>query len=198
AWEARSTGMPLMRAMWLHYPDDTRARSIGNQYLWGRDLLIAPIFQKGTTSRDVYLPAGDWYDWWSNARTTGSRTITRIVDLATMPIYVRAGAIIPFDPVRQHTAEVVTEPTTLRVYTGADGQFTLYEDDGITQAYLGGAWAWTRITWNDRARQLTIEPGAPEVSANFATQPRVFRVVLFPEGVTRDVSYDGRRIRATF
>ena len=84
-----------MRAMWLHYPDDVRAEGIGSQFLWGRDLLVAPVFMKGATSREVYLPKGDWYDWWTHARTTGGRPVTRAVDLATMPLYVRAGAIIP-------------------------------------------------------------------------------------------------------
>ena len=95
AWEARDTGMPLMRAMWLHYPDDARARGLGTQFMWGRDLLVAPVFTKGATSRDVYLPGGEWYDWWTNAKSAGGQTVTRQVDLATMPIYVRAGAIIP-------------------------------------------------------------------------------------------------------
>ena len=161
AREARDAGLPLMRALWLHYPDDDRARSMGSEYLWGRDLLIAPVFTKGATSRDVYLPKGEWYDWWTNARTAGGQTVTRPVDLATMPIYVRAGAIIPFDPVRQYTGQAVTEPTTLKVYRGADGEFTLYDDDGISQEYLKGRGSWTRIAWNDRTRQLTIEPGAP-------------------------------------
>ena len=133
AWEARSSGLPLMRAMWLHYPGDPRARGLGTQFMWGRDLLVAPVFTKGATSREVYLPAGDWYDWWTNEKAKGGATVTRAVDLATMPLYVRAGAIVPFDPVRQYTSQPVTEPTTLKVYTGADGQYTLYADDGITQ-----------------------------------------------------------------
>lgn len=197
AWEARETGMPLMRAMWLHYPDDERARGLGDQYLWGRDMLIAPIYEKGATSRAVYLPAGDWYDWWTNERKTGGQTITRPVNLATMPIYVRAGAIIPFDPVRQYTSQVVSEPTTLRIYRGADGQFTLYEDDGISQEYLKGRGTWTRLGWNDRARELTIEPGAPEGATNLPTQ-RVFKVLLLPEGTTGSVSYAGTPVKATF
>lgn len=193
AWEARATGMPLMRAMWLHYPDDPKARGLGTQYLWGRDLLVAPVFEKGATSRDVYLPRGDWYDWWTNARTSGGRTVTRPVDLATMPIYVRAGAIIPFDPVRQYTSEPVTAPTTLRVYRGANGSFTLYDDDGISQSYLKGDATWTRMTWNDRERQLTIEPGAPRGAVNHAAH-REFQVELLPEGTTRKVEYAGKRM----
>ena len=97
AWQARDTGLPPIRAMWLHYPDDARCRELGNQYLWGRDLLVAPVFKPGATTRDVYLPKGDWYDFWTNEKISGGRTITRPVDLATMPIFVRAGAILPLD-----------------------------------------------------------------------------------------------------
>ena len=138
AWEARDSGLPLMRAMWLHYPDDLRARGLGTQFMWGRDLLVAPVFTKGATSREVYLPNGDWYDWWTNEKAKGGVTVTRAVDLGTMPLYVRAGAIVPFDPVRQYTSQPVTEPTTLKVYTGADGQYTLYADDGITPGVRRG------------------------------------------------------------
>jgi alpha-glucosidase/alpha-D-xyloside xylohydrolase len=197
AWEARDAGLPLMRAMWLHYPADPRARGIGHQFLWGRDLLIAPVFEKGATSRDVYLPSGDWYDWWTNTRVGGGQSVTREVDLATMPIYVRAGAIIPLDPVRQYTTEPVEEPTTLRVYRGADGQFTLYEDDGISQDYLRGRGSWTRITWNESGSTLTIGPGAPRGATNVAL-PRAFKVVLLPEGTSRDVSYAGRSMTLRF
>jgi alpha-glucosidase/alpha-D-xyloside xylohydrolase len=194
AREARDTGMPLMRALWLHYPDDEKARAIGNQFLWGRDLIVAPVFTKGATSRDVYLPGGDWYDWWTNARVTGGRTVSRQVDLATMPIYVRAGAIIPFDPVRQYTGEEVTEPTTIRIYRGADGQFTLYDDDGLSQAYVQGRGSWTRMTWNDRTRQVTIEPAPPKGATNVPAERR-FRVLVLPEGTTREVTYSAKRVQ---
>jgi len=197
AWEARETGLPLMRAMWLHYPRDTIATKLGSQYLWGRDLLIAPVFQKAATTRDVYLPAGTWYDWWTNERIAGARTVTRAVDLATMPIYVRGGAIIPVDPVRQYANEVVDEPTTLRVYRGANGSYTLYEDDGISQEYLKGRGTWTRLTWDDRAKRLTLEPAPPRGATNVAT-PRTFNVTLLPEGATKTVRYSGSPTRVSF
>jgi alpha-glucosidase/alpha-D-xyloside xylohydrolase len=197
AWQARAAGMPLMRAMWLHYPDDERARALGTQYLWGRDLLIAPIFRKGAEAREVYLPRGDWYDWWTNAKIAGGQTVTRQADLATMPIYVRAGAIIPLDPVRQHTGEATNEPTTLRIYRGADGDFTLYEDDGASQEYLKGKGTWTRLRWNDRSRELTAQPAAPQGATNVAT-PRVFNVVILPEGTTASVKYAGKAVRETW
>lgn len=196
AWEARARGLPLMRAMWLHYPDDERARGLGTQFMWGRDLLVAPVFTKGATSREVYLPAGDWYDWWTHERLAGGRVVTRNVDLATMPLYVRAGAIVPVDPVRQFTGQPVDEPTTLRVYGGADGDYTLYHDDGITQDYLMGRGSWTRIKWHDRTRQLAIEPGAPEGATDVAGE-RVFRILLLPKGTTTEVRYAGTRVETT-
>ena len=197
AREARDTGLPLMRALWLHHPSDVQARRTGDEYLWGRDLLIAPVYTKGAATRDVYLPAGDWYDWWTSARAAGGRTVTRPVDLATMPIYVRAGAIVPLDPVRQYTSQAVTEPTTLRIYPGADGRGTLYDDDGISQEYLSGKGSWIAMSWNDRTRQLTLSPGAPAGATN-VTAERRFKVIVVPTGQTMDVTYAGRPVQVRF
>jgi alpha-glucosidase/alpha-D-xyloside xylohydrolase len=198
AWEARNTGMPLMRAMWLHYPNDEKGRGMGTQYLWGKDLLIAPVFQKGATTREVYLPEGEWYDWWTNKKETGGQTIAKAVDLSVMPIYVRAGAIIPVDPVRQYTSEVVNEPTTLKIYSGADDQYTLYEDDGISQDYLKGKGTWTTITWNDKERKLSIQPGGASKGATNVAARKEFKVQLIPDGTTKRVSYNSRLLEVKF
>jgi alpha-glucosidase/alpha-D-xyloside xylohydrolase len=197
ARQAHDTGLPLMRAMWLHYPDDERARAIGTQFMWGRDMLIAPVFTKGASTREVYLPGGKWYDWWTNTALDGGRIVSRDVDLATMPIYVRAGAVIPFDPIRQYTGQPVSAPTTLRVYRGADGEYTLYEDDGISQDYLSMRGSWIRIGWTELARRITLEPGAPRGATN-VTRERVFRVLLLPEGTTKELTYSGKRVHGTF
>ena len=193
AWQARDTGLPFMRALWLHYPEDEEARALGDQYLWGRDMLIAPVYKPGARTRDVYLPPGQWYDWWTDANEIGGRTIHRPVNISKIPIYVRAGAIIPFDPVRQYMAEPVDEPTTLRIYTGADGQFTLYEDDGVSLDYLQGHATWTKLTWDDSEQRLTLEPGAPEGTSS---QPlrRSFEILLIPGGRTTRVNYGGERV----
>jgi alpha-glucosidase (family GH31 glycosyl hydrolase) len=159
--EACDTGMPPMRALWLHYPGDPEAVKLGDEYLWGRDLLIAPVVEKGAKVRRLYLPEGTWYDWWTGKPTVGKKWVERPVDLATMPIYVRAGAVIPLDPVRQYTTEPVTEPTTLRVHPGSNGDFTLYDDDGHGLGYRDGSdpkTVWLRCRWDDAARRLTLEP----------------------------------------
>lgn len=197
AWEARNTGMPLQRAMWLQYPGDKMVRAMGTQYMWGSSMLVAPVFEKGATSREVYLPKGDWYDWWTNKKIPGGQTISREVDLATMPLYVPAGAIIPFDPIRQYTGELVDEPTTIKIFTGKDGSYVLYEDDGISQKYLDGQVTLTRLSWNDHSKQLTL---SPEVPAKFANQfaNRAFRIELLPEGVIKKVDYAGKTIKILF
>ena len=197
AWQARNTGLPLMRALWLHYPGDKKASSTGNEYLWGRDLLIAPVFTKGALSREVYLPAGDWYDWWTHEKITGGRTVNRFVDLATMPIYARAGAIIPFDPVRQYTSEKTGEPTTLKIFTGADGHFILYEDDGISMNYLKGKNVLTSISWNDKDKKLTIGPATKNVNKERVIK-RKFIIELIPSDSKEEVNYPGKTVITYF
>jgi len=197
AWEARQSGLPLIRALWLHYPDDPIARGMGSEYLWGRDMLIAPVFKKGFTTWDVYLPKGLWYDWWDNTFITGGTTVRRTIDLATMPIYVRAGAIIPFDPIRQYTAEPISEPTTLRIYPGADGDFTLYEDDGISQDYLKGKASWIHMTWKDKTHTLSLSPGAPEGFTSEGVR-RTFKVRVMTEDNIKTVKYEGKTTSVKF
>lgn len=198
AWEARETGMPFMRALWLHYPQDEKVRNMGSQYLWGRDMLIAPVFEKGATAREVYLPEGTWYDWWTNEKHLGHQSIRRAVTLAIMPIYVRAGAIIPFDPIRQYTAEQVKDATTIKVYRGANGDFTLYEDDGISLDYLKGKSTRTHFSWNDKTATLTIQPAISKGSVINQPVNRSFNIELLPDGIIKTVQYKHQLLKVTF
>jgi alpha-glucosidase/alpha-D-xyloside xylohydrolase len=193
---ARETGLPPMRAMWLHYPDDEKLRGLGTQYLWGRDMLAAPVFKPGASTWDVVLPHGVWYDWWTGKKEIGPGTITRKIDLGTMPIYVRAGAIIPLDPIRQYTSQPVSEPTTIRVYSGANGRFCWYEDDGLSQEYLKGKFAWTTLRWDRAAKRLTIERDT--TAGGLEQRPRNLEVQLLPEGKSKAVHYDGRKLEVDF
>jgi len=197
AREAYDTGLPLMRALWIHYPDDPKAAARGDEYLWGRDLLVAPVVERGATSRRIYLPAGIWFDWWTGERLEGGRELTRPVDLATLPLYARAGAIIPLDPVRQYAMEPVTAPTTLRVYPGSDGEFSLYEDQGDTNDYLKGAFATIPLRWSEKSRTLTI--GTRKGSYPGMPTHRVFRIAWMKPGrgessASTDIAYNGTKI----
>jgi alpha-glucosidase/alpha-D-xyloside xylohydrolase len=154
--ETCETGLPVIRALWLHYPDDPDAVARGDQYLYGRDILVAPVVEKSATHRTLYLPRGVWYDFWTKERHEGGREITRAVDLATIPLYVRAGAVIPTGPVRQFTGEPVNEPLTITVFPGADGSAFLYQDDGETFNFRNGEFMRLEIHWNDASRRLDL------------------------------------------
>jgi len=166
--ESTTTGLPILRAMWLHYPDDPAAVRRGDQFLWGRDILVAPVVEKGATNRTLYLPRGAWYDYWTGERHDGGREISRAVDLETTPLYVRAGAILPLGPVKQFTGEKVNEPLAITVYPGAPGSFLLYEDNGRSFDYRKGEWMGVQMTWNDARRtlHLALAPGSRMLPPN--------------------------------
>ena len=193
AWQARTQGLPLMRALWIHYPEDATARKTGDEYLWGRDLLIAPVFKKGASEREVYLPEGNWYDWWSHNKIEGGLFVSRHVDLATMPIYARAGAIIPFDTVRQYTSEPITSALRLKIFTGANGHFVLYEDDGVSMDYLKNKYTLTSIDWDDNQRKLIIQP-----AGNKETRTRKLIIELIPYGIEKEIMYKGSKLETHF
>jgi len=158
AWQARTSGLPMMRALWLHHPKDSMAAGIGDQFLWGKEMMVAPVYEKQAKTRTVYLPEGLWYDWWTNEKINGGRKINKQVNLSIMPLYVKAGAIIPLDTVKQYVDEKTSSPLRIKIYTGADGSFVLYEDDGISQDYLKGKAKTIAFNWNDKAGVLTIDP----------------------------------------
>jgi hypothetical protein len=194
--ETHETGLPIMRALWLHYPDDATAVARGDEYLWGRDMLVAPVVEKGATARKVYLPRGSWYDFWTEEKIEGGRELSRPVDLATMPLYVRAGAIIPLGPVKQYTAEKVDGPLTLVVYPGADATFTLYEDDGNTFNYRNGDFMRLRVAWNERARRLSVR--LAEGSKMLPPLRRNLEVRLAGDKATRTTAFEGRPVEVQF
>lgn len=186
--ESAATGMPVMRALWLHFPDDPRAVARGDEYLWGRNLLIAPVVEKGAATRAVYLPHGSWYDFWTNDKIEGGREIIRAVDLATLPIYVRAGAIVALGPVKQYTSETIDEPLAIIVYPGSDASFTLYEDDGRSFNYRKGEWMGIQIDWSEMRHRLTLR--LMEGSRMLPPLPRTIKVSLLA-GTPRQIKFDG-------
>lgn len=189
ARECCETGRPMMRAMWLHYPGDAQAVARGDQYMWGRDVLVAPVVEKGATTRRVYLPRGVWFDFWSEERVEGGREIDRPIDLATIPLYVRAGAVLPLDPVKQYADERSDAPLTLVVYPGADGASTWYEDDGISFEHKRGSFMRVDMAWRNATRtlQLSLARGARML----APRPRAIEVRVIGQRGTQTVRFDG-------
>ena len=191
--ECTTTGMPILRALWLHYPDDPKAVACQDEYLWGRDVLVAPVVEQGATSRKVYLPRGVWYDFWSSERVQGGTEFDREVNLETIPLYVRAGTILPLGPVKQYVAEKVGEPLSLTIYRGADGSFSLFEDDGISFNYHKGEWMGIQMVWHDARRVLSLS--LARVSRMLPPSPRNIEVKLGQ--ITRAVVFDGKSIEVS-
>ncbi len=191
--ECCTTGMPIMRALWLHYPGDPKAVARGDEYLWGRNLLVAPVTEQGATSRTLYLPHGAWYDFWTEERIEGGREVTRAVDLSIIPLYVRAGSILPLGPVKQFTGETVDEPLSLFIFPGADASFSLYEDDGISFNHKRGEWTGIEIAWDDGTRSLTLRLERGSRWLGFAT--RNLQVRVWPGTEYRAISFSGRPLR---
>lgn len=199
--ETHDTGLPPMRALWLHYPDDPKAVAQSHEYLWGRNMLIAPIVEKGTSGphdfalREIYLPEGKWYNFWRPREPIpGKQTIRQTFDLESMPIYIKAGTILPLDPVRQYVDEPVDKPMTLRIYPGSDGEFELYNDDGRTLDFQEGEYSRTLLSWDDQARTLTIEPSEGE------SEKQQFRIEIAGEGDEhpKTVQYRGEELKVQF
>ena len=147
----------LMRALVMDFPDDPKVLGIGDQYMFGPALLVNPVTAKGATGREVYLPAGTgWYDFWTGEHLDGAQTLDAEAPLTSLPLYVKAGSILPMGPELQYTAEKAPDPITLWVYTGADAEFELYEDAGVTFDYENGAFSTIPLNWDETASTLTI------------------------------------------
>jgi alpha-glucosidase/alpha-D-xyloside xylohydrolase len=190
--ECCETGLPIMRALWLHYPDDPAAVARGDQYLWGRDVLVSPVVEKGASTRRLYLPRGAWFDFWTEERIEGGREIDRTVNLETMPLHIRAGAILPLGPVKQFVDEPADAPVTLVVYPGADGAAALYEDDGKTFNYRKGESMRIEMNWRNADRRLTVR-----LARGSRMQPpasRTFEVRVAGERGAKTVVFDGRSL----
>lgn len=154
AWETHTTGIPLIRSLGFAFPQDKAAWATADAYLFGPSLLVAPVFEQGAKERKVYLPAGGWYDFWTAKRIEGGNVATVPAPLDSMPLFVRAGSILPTGPVKQYVSEPSKEPVRLTVYPGADGSFQLYDDAGDGFAYEKRAYSLVDLRWDDAAKTL--------------------------------------------
>jgi alpha-D-xyloside xylohydrolase len=147
----------MMRGLAMDFPADAAARQITDQFMFGPAFLVNPVTTYRARSRDVYLPAGaDWYDFWTGKAFSGGQVITSAAPFDVIPIFVRAGSIVPLGPELQYTSEKPADPISLYVYQGADADFILYEDDGLTNAWEKGGFSLIDFHWNEGSRILTI------------------------------------------
>jgi alpha-glucosidase len=156
----------------MEFPDDTKVANLSSQWLIGRGLMAAPVLETGG-KRSVYLPDDTWYIFDSNTKLAGKRSMDVTVALDEVPVYVRAGTILPLAPVLQHTDQLPGGPLELQVYPGKNASFTLVEDDGLTTAYLKGKIRRTTFTWDDANRRLSWKIEGPYAGKDIFKSMRV-------------------------
>jgi len=174
AWKTTNEGYTIMRHLVFDYPKDTKVFGIADQFMYGPALLVNPVITTGATSRSVYLPAGTWYDFWTGSTATGGTTVTADAPLSKIPLYVRAGSIVPMGPNIQYATQSI-DPLEIRVYKGANATFTLYEDEGDSYNYETGKYSQIAFTWDDTAQQLSV--GARTGSYTGMPASRTFNIV---------------------
>jgi alpha-D-xyloside xylohydrolase len=159
-YKTYQTGAPSMRALFMDFPNDPKVADLRDEFMFGPAFLVAPVTEQGAISRTVYLPAGaDWYNYWTNERVHGGQTIQVAAPIDTLPLFVRAGSILPLGEAIESTSQV-QKIAKLRVYPGADADFVLYQDDGNTYAYEKGDTHITHLHWNDATQKLTHDGAA--------------------------------------
>jgi len=197
--EAHRTGVPLFRPLVLNYPEDANTYNLDDEFMIGDDLLVAPVVKPDVTERLVYLPKGDWYDYWTNKKYAGGTMIRSAAPLETVPLFVRAGAIIPVGPEMKFVGEKPFDPITFAIYPDEKGaaSCSLYEDDGLSPAYKQGGFRRTKIsvTRAPVGYQVTMslpegryDPGARKLSFVIHSERSTFRgVTIADDGSTRTV-----------
>ncbi|GAB3454037.1 hypothetical protein GCM10027321_04850 [Massilia terrae] len=159
SWDVTSRNGTMMRALAMDFRADAQAVATADQYMFGKVLMVAPVTSPNTAVRTVYLPAKiEWFDFWTGQRYAGGQVIAAKADIAAIPLFARAGSILPLGPVRQFADEPSDAPIELRVYPGRDGSFELYDDAGDGQGYAQGEYAVRRFSWDQARGKLAIAP----------------------------------------
>ncbi|MGE5783358.1 MAG: glycoside hydrolase family 31 protein [Myxococcales bacterium] len=174
AWKVTSEGYTIMRPLVFDYPSDPGVFDIKDQFLFGPSILVNPVTTAGATSRSVYLPDGTWYDFWTGSTRTGGNRSSMDAPLSHIPIWVKAGSIVPMGPMIQYATESI-DPLEIRIYKGQNAAFTLYEDAGDTYDYETGQYSQIAFSWNEASQELKI--GARSGTYRGMPANRTFNIV---------------------
>ncbi len=195
AWQMTREGEQLMTPLAMHYPKDRMTWSIKDQSLFGESLMVAIVTNHGARTKEVYLPKGVWYDYWSDAMIQGGGTVTVDTPLDSTPIFVKAGAVMAYGGRIQHADDVSKEPLQIKIYAGADGEFTLYFDDKRTYGYERGEYSEVEIEYDDRMREVEIEV-SHDGYRKFQSEPLQLEIVMAGEPSTsRIVEFRGKKLK---
>ncbi|MCO4291576.1 DUF5110 domain-containing protein [Solitalea sp. MAHUQ-68] len=203
AGQAYHNDYTIMRGLVMDFASDTAVNNIADQYMFGPSLLINPVYHYQATNRLVYLPKGSgWYNFYTGTYLRGGQTVTADAPYERIPVYVKEGSIVPFGPELQYTSEKPADAITLYVYTGSNGEFTLYEDEGTNYNYEKGAFATINFKYDEQKRALTI--GERQGSFKGMLDKRTFKIVWvgkdkakvfdLEKDADKTVAYDGKAI----
>jgi len=206
AWKTTHEGYSIMRPLVMDFREDLRAQNVGDQFLFGPAILVNPVTEPGATTRHLYLPNGTWFDFWSGESSVGGKAVDAAAPLERLPLFVKAGSLVPLGPDVEYAAEKTADPLELRVYPGVDGSFTLYEDDNDTYNYEKGAYSTIPFSWDDNARTLTV--GGRNGTFPGMLEKRTFRIVIVRNGhglggeltskVDGELQYAGKAVQLSF
>ncbi len=200
SWEITNNAGTFMRPMMMDFSKDKKTHDIGHQYMFGKSLLVAPVFKYNADKWSVYLPEdSEWYDFWTNEKTKGGSYINRDVPKDIIPVYVKTGSIIPFGPKVQYSTEKKWDNLDVNVYTGADGNFILFEDEFDNYNYESGKYTEITFSWDDKNSTFTIG----KRKGNYAgmLENRNFNITLIKPGnekISKTIAYTGKATSMKF
>ncbi len=190
AWKTTSESYTPMRPLVMDFRSDVRAQNIGDEFMYGPAFLVSPVTEPDATTRHLYLPQAKWYDFWTGSTIGGGKTIDASAPLDRLPLYIRAGSILPLGPDEEWSTEKLADPIELRIYRGADADFTLYEDENDTYNYENGAYATIPLHWDEAKQALTI--GDRKGQFPGMKESRTFQVVFAGEHHGAGINPEGR------
>lgn len=192
SWNVSNADESFMRALFMDFPEDKNTHDLGHQFLFGKSILVVPVTKYNVKSWDIYLPKGaDWFDYWTNEMKQGGNWVQREIDKTTVPLYVKAGSIVPFGPKVQYATEKKWDNLLLKVYPGSDGTFTLYEDEFDNYNYEKGDYTEIPMAWSEKSQTLTI--GERKGKYKGMIMDRKFTIKLV-NGTEKVVNYSGEAI----
>lgn len=192
AYKMYKEGTPLMQALVLQYQEDENVYEIGDQYLFGNNMMICPVTTKGAQTRSVYLPEGHWYDYWTGKKYSGKQYVHVVTPLDTLPIFVKAGSILPMQPPMKFVGEKPVDQVTLDVFPGT-GDFDLYEDDGTSLNYQKGGFSLTKISLESRPSSFVLTVEKP--SGSFQPGEHSYLSKIRLDSAPKRVSENGRELK---
>lgn len=192
-------GSTLMRPLVMDFPQDEQALTQKHEYMFGPSLLVAPVLQPGVRQWPVYAPStpGGWFDWWTENKVSGGKATAMEAPLGKVPLLVKAGSIIPFGAVQQYAGQDRSGELELRIYPGADADFTLYEDEGVNYAYENGVHSTIAFHWNERLHTLVIGDRAGSYPGMIANRQFTIHMAGSSAPGDKRVSYTGHRLAVT-